>query len=112
MSGGLSADEVQRRVQTKTAQSVLDWCRRSMPSHPCCASAGQGTDSLGQAQWGCPPSWDTWEGEEGGRDSGARETECSGAGKASATVVDSRRESEKDPVAQRRLPFFPNESPQ
>lgn len=83
-----------------------------MPSHPCHASAGQGTGSPGQAQWGCLPSWDPWEGEGGGRDSRARETECTGAGKASATLVDSRRKSEKDPVAQRRLHFFPNESPQ
>lgn len=35
----------------------------------------------------------------------ASETECTGAGNASVTLVDSRRKSEKDPVAQRRLHF-------
>lgn len=108
----VSADEVQCRAQTKTLPNLC-WVGAGIPCHPIHAVPLQGRGRLngsGQAQWVCPPSWDPWEGEGGGRNSRARETECTRAGKASATPVDSRRESEKDPVAQRRLPSFPNES--
>lgn len=94
--GGLSAGEVQCRAQTKT---LPDWCwvGAGFPCHPIHVVLLQG-----RGQAGVLPAETLGKEREEEWDSRARETECTGAGKALATLMDSKRKSEKDPVSQER----------
>lgn len=108
------ADEAECGARTKEALPDGRWASAGVSCRPRCAPAagrvegvqGRGLAALGRLGGATRPAGTAWEGEEEEEgDSRAREAGWAGAGRESAALLDSRWESEGDPVTQRRLQF-------